>query len=61
MAWPLRLTRIGTHIGDLTFLVQLLGSRHGRFGAEAESTVGFLLQRAGGKRRGPDYGCSGWW
>jgi hypothetical protein len=35
---------VGTHVGDLTFLVQALGAAHGRLGAEAEAGVGFLLE-----------------
>ena len=41
---------VGTHVGDLTVLIKLLGGGHGRTRAEAEFGVGFLLERTGGER-----------
>ena len=34
---------VGSHVGYLTFLVELLGGLHGRFGAKPEARVGGLL------------------
>ena len=43
--------RVGTHIGDVTTLVQLLRNCHGGAGAKAQLSVSILLQGAGGERR----------
>ena len=40
---------VGTHIGDLTALVQLLGQQHGAADGIAQFAAGFLLQSGGGK------------
>ena len=42
---------VGTHVGDVTGFVQLLGHYHGFAHRETEFAGGFLLQGGGGKRR----------
>ncbi len=47
--------RVGTHVGDETIFIELLGGLHGLFGPHAQLAVGFLLHGAGGEggRGGP--------
>ena len=42
---------VGTHVGDVTALVQLLSHLHSPCYAEAQFAAGLLLQGAGGERR----------
>ena len=42
--------RVGTHIGDVARLVELLGDPHRTVGGEAELASGLLLQRGGAER-----------
>ena len=43
--------RVGTHVGDVTVLVELLRGRHRARRRHAELAVGLLLHRAGGEGR----------
>ena len=43
--------RVGTHVGDVTVLVQALRHLHGHAGGEAQLTRGLLLQGGGRERR----------
>jgi hypothetical protein len=43
--------RVGTHVGDVAVLVQLLRHLHGAARTESQLAVGFLLQGTGGERR----------
>ena len=46
-----QLHRVGTHVGDETALVQLLGHAHRRLRAHAELAAGLLLHRRGAEGR----------
>ena len=46
-----KIRAVGTHVGDETCFVELLGHSHGVFGREIELARGFLLQGRRGERR----------
>ncbi len=43
--------RVGTHVGDESVLVKLLGNHHSLGNGHSELARGFLLERGSGERR----------
>ncbi len=44
------MNRVGTHVGNVAFFVQLLGDLHRLARGQAQLAVGLLLQRRSGER-----------
>src|SRR6185437_10436735 len=56
-----QIDRVSTHVGNLTGLIEVLGSVHGSLHRKTEACGRFLLQCAGSERRSwsPGAGCLG--